>query len=672
MTDIQHATLTWDTDGQPVSREYGDVYFSRSSGIEETHHVFLKHNQLPNRWTMLGEHQPFTIAETGFGTGLNFFVTCDLWQKTAPKTAMLHFVSVEKSPLLLDDMVKALSLWPDLQTVAAPLLAQYSLAGPGFYRFHLPHNIHLTLIIGDALEGLQALLPHPHPGPQVSASNSHWGPFLNACGRIDAWFLDGFAPAKNPDMWSPALFETLHALSAPDATFATYTASGVVRRGLESAGFDVKKTAGFGQKRDMLCGKARPKSRRPNDKPEPSWHLQPVTANAAKSVAVIGAGLSGAHTARSLAEKGFAVTVFEAQGVAAGASGNPQGALYTKLSPLPGPLADFNASAFHYACRHYRQLGLFEQAGSACGVLQLAASPTSAAQYPDIAQRYPTLCQWVTPQQAREVAGVDIALPALYFANSGWLRPIEVCNALLRHPNINLKPHSKVTDLTYKSSWTLLCNNVLHKGFDAVVIASANEAKQLHQCAWLTTKSIRGQITQVTSDASSLHLKTVLCGEGYIAPAWRGQHCLGATFTLNNQDSNSTPADSALNFRNATALSPNFEHLAQGVHTDRVSFRCTTPDYLPMVGPVPMASRMIERFAKYRHNFKHTIDAPGHYWPGLFMNLGHGSRGLTYAPLCAELLSNMITGVPLPLPQSLALHLHSARFLMRDLARNRL
>ncbi len=672
MTKTQHATLSWNTDGQPVSREYGDVYFSKTSGIEETRHVFSTHNQLPGRWKKLGDHQHFTIAETGFGTGLNFFVTCDLWQKTAPKEAILHFVSVEKSPLHLDDMVRALALWPDLQTVAAPLFAQYALAGPGFYRFHLPQNVQLTLIIGDALEGLQALLPHPHPGPRVSASDSHWSPFLNACGRINAWFLDGFAPAKNPDMWSPALFETLHALSAPDATFATYTAAGVVRRGLESAGFDVEKAAGFGQKRDMLCGKARPKSRLPSTQPAPSWHLQPLTTNAAKSVAIIGAGLSGAHTARSLAEKGFAVTVFESQGVAAGASGNTQGALYTKLSPLPGPLADFNASAFQYACRHYQQRGLFEQAGSACGVLQLATSHTSVVQYPEIAKRYPTLCQWFNPQQASEVAGVAIAQPALFFPDSGWLRPIEVCNALLRHPNITLKIHANVTDLTYEGCWTLLSNDALHTGFDAVVIASANEAKHFHQCSWLTTKSIRGQITQVTSDAFSLRLKTVLCGEGYIAPAWQGQHCLGATFTLSNQDPSPTPDDSALNFRNATALSSDFKHLPHRVHTGRVSFRCTTPDYLPMVGPVPMAPNMIERFAKYRHNFKHTIDAPGDYWPGLFVNVGHGSRGLTYTPLCAELLSNMIAGTPLPLPQPLVQHLHSARFLMRDLARNRL
>ncbi|SUX55980.1 tRNA 5-methylaminomethyl-2-thiouridine biosynthesis bifunctional protein MnmC [Chromobacterium vaccinii] len=202
-----------------MSAVFGDVYFSRASGLEETRHVFLRHNRLEERFAALRPSGSFTIAETGFGTGLNFLCAWQCFDACAPAGARLHFVSAEKFPLMPADLAQALALWPELSAFATPLLAQYDVLTPGWHRFVLAGGrVTLTLMIGDVLDVL----------PQLDA-------------RVDAWFLDGFAPSKNPDMWQQPLFQQMARLSSPGASFATFTSAGAVRRGLAEAGFEVKK-----------------------------------------------------------------------------------------------------------------------------------------------------------------------------------------------------------------------------------------------------------------------------------------------------------------------------------------------------------------------------------------------------------------------------------------------
>lgn len=228
--DWQHAKLDWNA-AQPFSAEYQDIYFSTDNGLEETEYVFLQGNDLSNRW----QHQDtknFTIAETGFGTGLNFLCAAKLWLETAPSDAILHFISVEKHPLTLQDIASALQLWPDLAELSAPLLAQYMMLIDAQSILLYEGRVQLTLLIGDATEQ-----------------------FSQITQQADAWFLDGFSPAKNPEMWKPALFEQMARHSNTAATFATFTSAGIVRRGLIAAGFTVNKRAGFGKKREMIYGK---------------------------------------------------------------------------------------------------------------------------------------------------------------------------------------------------------------------------------------------------------------------------------------------------------------------------------------------------------------------------------------------------------------------------------
>ena len=215
---------------QPYSTIFQDVYYSSDNGLLETDYVFLQGNQLAQRWQpLLSNH--FTIIETGFGTGLNFLCAAQLWLKTAPPTATLHFISTEKYPLTLAEITAAWQAWPELNQVSQPFLAEYE-ASTKHSIWLFDNRVHLSLLIGDATDCLTQTVT-----------------------TADAWFLDGFSPAKNPEMWQPALFAQMARLSKSDTTFATFTSAGLVRRGLQSAGFEVNKQAGFGKKREMLIGR---------------------------------------------------------------------------------------------------------------------------------------------------------------------------------------------------------------------------------------------------------------------------------------------------------------------------------------------------------------------------------------------------------------------------------
>lgn len=229
-----NAVIEW-RDGQPYASTFDDVYFSSDNGLLETEYVFLQGNDLAERWKSLGG-KTFTIAETGFGTGLNFLCAARLWLSTAPKDATLHFISTEKYPLSLNDLSRALQLWPELKELSEPLLANYENIFNGEKTLSLYDNrVHLTLHIGDAKMCLTTLVK----------SNAS---------LIDAWFLDGFSPSKNPDMWQADLFKQMALLSNSDTSLATFTSASAVRRDLTKAGFVVSKRLGFGKKREMLVG----------------------------------------------------------------------------------------------------------------------------------------------------------------------------------------------------------------------------------------------------------------------------------------------------------------------------------------------------------------------------------------------------------------------------------
>lgn len=236
---MQFANIQWqgsiNLTATPYSIDFDDIYFSTDDGLQETEYVFIERNQLKQRFKSLSKNT-FCVAETGFGTGLNFLVVASHWLALAPITAKLRFISIEKYPLRLDDLTKVVQAWPQFSEIANALILQYTHLKAGCNHFTFANNrIELQLYIGDVIEVL---------------------PSLQVAGEIyvNAWLLDGFAPAKNAEMWSVEVLQHMARISSGGTTFATFTSAGMVRRNLEGIGFHVEKYAGYGKKREMLAG----------------------------------------------------------------------------------------------------------------------------------------------------------------------------------------------------------------------------------------------------------------------------------------------------------------------------------------------------------------------------------------------------------------------------------
>jgi tRNA 5-methylaminomethyl-2-thiouridine biosynthesis bifunctional protein len=677
------AEIEWGEQGQPVSKNFGDIYFSNASGLEETRHVFLKHNQLSERFSALKENSFFTIGETGFGSGLNFLAAWNLWLTTAPVSAQLHFVSVEKFPLTKTDLIRALALWPELENISKELVEAYpEVTGSAIHRLGFMNGrIKLTLVIDEATTGFTKLLATTHPLFERSGA------------KIDAWFLDGFSPAKNPAMWSDELFQVVAKLSHTTTTATTFSAAAIVKNGLRQAGFTVQKVPGFGRKREMVKAvfSGEKKSLNVNDFSYPGsfspypvpWtvHLKKTVA-LKKSVLIVGGGLAGCHSARALAERGWQVTLIERHSkLAQEGSGNPQGVLYAKLSSLDEPQAAFNLMALHYAIHHYRKK--WPSIGSRCGVLQLAHKPSEIKLQALLRERFSQankLVEFVTPERASKIAGIALNESALYFPEAGWINPQKLCTHLLNHPNIHTIYEADILSIRkINNNWQIFTEKTISANLvaeaEAIIIATAKDALSFSQANHLPLKSIRGQVTYLPEATQGPKLNTVVCGEGYVCPPTEKMYCIGATFNLKNASSELTEIDHQTNFDNLVKHTPElakeWKHIDFKKSPGRVAFRCTLPDYLPVVGPLPQVDEMIRDFAPLRKNAKAGITLPGSYYDGLYINVGYGARGLAYTPLCAELLAAQINNEILPISQELANALNPARFLIRDLVKNK-
>ncbi|WP_028694832.1 bifunctional tRNA (5-methylaminomethyl-2-thiouridine)(34)-methyltransferase MnmD/FAD-dependent 5-carboxymethylaminomethyl-2-thiouridine(34) oxidoreductase MnmC [Pseudomonas cremoricolorata] len=650
---LPYAQLDWDDQGRPYSRRYDDVYFSRTEGTLETHYVFIEGNRLEQRFAALKGHESLLIGETGFGTGMNFYCAWQAFAAHAPSTARLHFVSVEKHPLSHADLSRAVQLWPELAEFWQPLLAQYVAVHQGFQQFSFADGrVTLTLLIGDAIEQL-AQLDAP----------------------VDAWFLDGFAPAKNPDMWNPELFAQLARLSAPGTTLGTFTTTGWVRRGLAEVGFKLHKVPGLGKKWEVARGHYQGEPAAPGA----PWYARPTNVGQARQALVIGAGLAGSASANSLARRGWQVTVLERHAaVAQEASGNPQGVLYLKLSAHGTALSQMILAGFGYTRRWLQQL----QRGhdwDACGVLQLAFDAKEAERQDKLAAAFDaSLLQTLDQQQAQHQAGIALPCGGLFYPEGGWVHPPALCRAMLQHSGIDLLTHSEVLQLRRADGlWQAWAGERLLASAPVVVLCNAAEAQRLLPEAVLPLKRIRGQITRLSATAASQTLGTVVCADGYLAPPREGEHTLGASFDFHSQDLAPTEAEHRSNLELLQAISPDMaERLNVGAldpaHLQgRAAFRCTTPDYLPLVGPLADPAAFDVAYASLRKDARQVPAIPCPWVDGLYVNSGHGSRGLITAPLSGELIAAWASGEALPLPRAVAEACHPNRFLLRRLVRGK-
>ncbi|MGN2431468.1 bifunctional tRNA (5-methylaminomethyl-2-thiouridine)(34)-methyltransferase MnmD/FAD-dependent 5-carboxymethylaminomethyl-2-thiouridine(34) oxidoreductase MnmC [Pseudomonas syringae] len=656
MTITRHAQIDWDEHGNPRSRDFSDVYFSTESGLDETRHVFLVQNDLHRRFTELPVGGRLIIGETGFGTGLNFLCAWQLFEACAPAGARLHFVSVEKYPLSRADLQRALALWPELSTFAQPLLDQYVAVHEGFQRLVFDDGrVTLTLLVGDALQML----------PQLD-------------GQMDAWFLDGFAPAKNPEMWTPELFAELARLSTSATTIGTFTSTGWVRRSLNAAGFKMKRVPGIGHKWEVLRGAfiAWPEGVTTASAAKP-WFARPAPHTGERKALVIGAGLAGCATAESLAQRGWHVSLLERHAAPAQeASGNPQGVLYLKLSAHGTTLSQLILSGFGYTRRLLERL----QRGvdwDACGVLQLTFDDKEALRQKQLAEAFPdTLLHLLDQPQAEAHSGIALNSGGLFYPEGGWVHPPALCHAQAAHPNIRLITHRQALELRrVDDQWQVWGGEQLIDSASVVVLAGAADIKQFSQSAELPLKRIRGQITRLPQTQASTALRSVVCAEGYVAPARLGEHTLGASFDFNSTDLTPNLADHLDNLGLLREISADLTARLEAADLPheqlqgRAAFRCTSPDYLPIVGPLADRDRFVQTYAALSKDARQVPDIACPWLDGLYVNSGHGSRGLITAPLCAELIAAWLDNEPLPLPRSVAEACHPNRFALRSLIR---
>lgn len=601
---IEPAEIIW-RDGMPYSTVFSDVYFSREDGLSETQYVFIEGNRLKERWQSMPNGALFVIAETGFGSGLNFLASWNLFKQHAPQDARLHFISVEKHPLKKSDLDQALALWPSLAIEAKALVENYPVLTPGYHVIQFDEGrITLTLMLGDIVSCYRDLL---------SESRSWF---------VNAWFLDGFAPSKNPEMWSFAFFKMMARLSSNKTSVSTFSSAGLVKQGLSNIGFEITKKSGFGKKRQMIVGIRKERQEIPHCIRGDSFLCK-------RQATILGAGLAGSFIAHFLAQKGWNVRVIdqhEAPGM--GASANPQAILYPNLSAYRAPLTTFMLSAFLFAVQFYQKiLNVHPNLGDLSGLLQLAVDDKTTAHHLSLRswlKAYPELGCLVSKEEASLRAGIDVNVPALLIPASGWLNAKKLCEYLLCHPRIKFQGNYKIDKIESIES-------------SVVILAAGYQSNLFKETMHLPLKSIRGQMTEVLGTDESQQLKIPLCGQGHLLPAQKGRHYFGATYQTNRTDLDCLAIDDIENLKKLHALPLDKFNLTQ-ITNHWAGIRVATPNYLPIVGPV----------AERDH---------------LYLCTGFGSRGLTSIPLSAYYLACLINQEPHGLTQKMADSLAFSRFM---------
>lgn len=609
---VQHAHIHFNEQGTPVAERFDDVYFSNEGGLAETDYVFLKHNDLPERW----QHHPaafFHIAETGFGTGSNFLLA---WlrfrqhrqQHPTANCQRLYFTSFEKFPLSRADLSKALAAVSEFTALAQQLLAQYPLATPGCHRLVFDQGaVILDLWLGDVLDTL------PERNPSVA---------------VDAWFLDGFAPSKNPDMWQPALFAQLARHSRAGTTVATFTAAGVVKRGLLEAGFTVSKVKGFGRKREMLTAVY--------TKAHATQQTDQLLQQPADEVTIIGGGIAAVCLSLVLLQKGAKVRLLCADAeLGQGASKNRQGALYPNLHAEMSSASLIQASCFDFA-RQFFSLSKqkFEFPLEWCGVMHQACTTQLQKRLSKMSACWPAdLVQRLSAKHASEKAGLALPFDAIWYPSAGWLSPQQFCRTaasyLATQPNMIIQYHWPIKQLEVLSDgWRL--HSSKHPPLDTktVVLALGHQSNELLHENPLPLRGIRGQVSYVQAGPLAA-LKTVLCHKGYITPAWQGLQAIGATFDRSRSSDEWLASDDEANLAlvQHSLQQPAWMSSVRIIES-RAGVRATVPDHLPLYGSWQLTDKHCQVLT------------------------GFGARGLLFAPWLAEALASDLMQEPSPLPLS--------------------
>jgi tRNA 5-methylaminomethyl-2-thiouridine biosynthesis bifunctional protein len=614
------------TGDAPSSPMYGDLYHPREDALAQARDVFIAGNGLPQRW----QDQPrFTILEAGFGLGNNFLATWAAWRDDPARCARLHFFSLEQHPLTKADFARAHAHSP-LRALADQLRAQWPSHTPNLHSLSFDAGrVQLLLGYGDAATLAREIVA-----------------------QVNAFYLDGFAPAHNATMWSPALFTALARLAAHDASVATWSAARVVREGLASVGFAVQAAQGPGRKRDITLARYAPRHVAPR---APGRQLP---QSPPQHAVIVGAGLAGAAAARALSQAGVPCTVFERAPLAAsGASGNPAGLFHSTIGRDDGLHHRLHRGASFAAARWLRDAG-----GEPSGLLRLHDDADAVRGIVDAQRLPPDHVRPLDRDAASALAGVPLAGPAWHFVDGGFADPALLVRHALALPGVHFCPATGVRRIeAHADGWRVFGDEgQLLADTSLVVLAASHDALPLAGLPphWLSRT--RGQVSWLPVSALRIAPPRLPVASGGYALTLQdvpgGRLLLGATQQPGDDDPALRAEDHAHNLARAAALFGLPSLLCdEHAHIEgRVGWRAVTRDRLPIVGAAPdlatKSTRHGSRFVPRR--------------AGLFVLTGLGSRGLTTAALCGELIAAQATGAPWPLEADLVDAIDPARFVV--------
>lgn len=638
---VTPARIDIDAEGLPLAPDFGDVYHARAGALEQARHVFLAGNDLPARWQ---GRERFTVLETGFGLGNNFIATWAAWRADPARCARLHYVAIDRHPPRRDDLLRVHAGSPE-PGLARALVEAWPPLCAGLHPVALDGGaVRLTLAWGDAAWMLPQLLL-----------------------QADALYLDGFAPARNAELWSERVFKPLARLAAPGATAATWSVARPVREGLQRAGFEVERAAGFAAKREMTRARFAPVfvARRTPGHP---LQAQPA-ADAPRTALVVGAGLAGAAGAQALAAAGWRVTVLERHAEpAAETSGNRGGLFHGVVNGQDGPHARFNRAAALLAAATYAPLiARGAVPGRLDGLLRLAGADADVAAMRALLAAQglpPEVVQVLDAAQAAEAAGLPLREPAWLYPGGGWLQPGALVRHWLQRPGIELRTGADAQALRELpgGGWAVL-DGAGRELARATVLVLANAAGapalldtlEAGATGWPLGRQ-RGQVTLVDAGTPGLALPRLpVAGGGYALALPGGGLLCGATAQLRDEDASLREADQRFNLQRLRRFGlalPEALPLA-----GRVGWRLLADDRLPVVGAVPVAGAPASR----------VRDLPRR--TGLIVCTALASRGIAWAPLLGELVAAWAGGGPFPLEAELVEAVDPGRFSVRRVRR---
>lgn len=613
---LQTAELDWEIVDDieiPISKQFGDVYFSKDNGLLETRHVFLNGNDLTERLSQLHDYQYFCVGETGFGTGLNILTLWQLWQQVRlDNHSHLHVVSVEKFPLNKADLIRALNVWTELKPLAEKLIQQYPLPIAGCHRLSFPEErFSIDLWLGDAQDIFPII-------PKTQA--------------VNAWFLDGFAPSCNPDMWQANVLDHMVRLSDFGTTFASFSVAGVLKRGLKQHGIQISRPRGFGHKREMLKAIWLDTSQTETQSQDSETTIAaPPKSETSKQrkIAIIGAGIAGLSSAWAFAQRGHQVTIYEQNEPLSGASGNPLALLNPKLCPIEQAHEHLMTLSWQHALNFYPQFKAFRP----IQVQQIALK--NADELLGLVEQYP---ENVLTANTTLECFPETEFPSLTLHQAGAVSPHQLRDEILQHANIRIEK-VKISRLeSTDSQVTLWQGQQLIATADHVIVCCAKQSAQLFE-NYPVLKPIRGQVSWVENSQRPLALDQAYSYGGYCMQLDTAQLILGASFYPNRDDAEVLTEDHVHNYELIHNVFPKYAQGLPSVDTwqGRASVRAQSLDYFPLVGK-------IQNFGQ------------------IYTFAGLGSKGFLFAPLCSEILAALILGELCPVPQSLLDKLNPQRF----------